>query len=677
MIRPSRRAPSSFETRRFAPLLRMTHVALLRMTHGALLRITLALAFAGCGGAGTFPAGSVVNSPGGGGTPQPPPNLVDVKVTVTIPAGKRHALRPNYVSPNTQSIVIQLYSVDGQTVGGVNPKTIDTVARARGCKSDAGQTVCTGTALGSPGADVFSVTTYSGTNATGSILSVGSVEAKIHGSDGGVQVNRLSLTLYGVVASLKLSLSPKSGKRGHPETSQATLSAYDATGAQIVGPSDYEEPIVIAIQGDGAHAFHLQLGKESGSTLTIRKPASGITLKYDGNKNASPIDVAANLDGYGSIGASANFKLHGKQPPPPVGTIYVLNLGSNGGQSATVTEYDGKADGNAAPERTVTLDSKLYARSIAVDSAGNLYVGYIDNTLGYNPANGEPDAGNEVAIYPPGTSGSGKPALLTSTANSQLFPVYLNIDPSGRLVTYGATNVDNNTGDAVLTYAAGASGSVDPIYAFAFTSPNIYYPGPTGLTIDSANNFYLNGALHSILGSSYGLYVVAAKDIGNPAASPLRTIPWNTSVTQLEPGFTSNVGVDSSGEIYIGIWRPEGSGSSKICQAGVNVYGAGGSGITDSPPLRVLTLGTVETQGNGCYASGNPLLPYFPTIQLYGTSLFAADDFNNAVVAFSAGGNGNVKPTVRIAGSATQLNAPISLVVTSISGSVKAGPAKL
>src|SRR5581483_2191264 len=100
---------------------------------------------------------------------------------------------------------------------------------------------------------------------------------------GGVQVNNLALTLYGVIASLKLSLSPNNGKRGHPVTSHAALSAYDATGAQIVGPADYDQPVVLGIQGDIGHAFHLRLGKESGSSLTIRKPSSGITLTYDGD----------------------------------------------------------------------------------------------------------------------------------------------------------------------------------------------------------------------------------------------------------------------------------------------------------------------------------------------------------------------------------------------------------
>ena len=83
---------------------------------------------AACGGNGS-PVGSVVNYPGGGPS-SPPTQLVNVKVTVTIPASKNHnKIRPQYVSRNTQSLVIQLESVDGNGVSGVNPTTIDTGAR--------------------------------------------------------------------------------------------------------------------------------------------------------------------------------------------------------------------------------------------------------------------------------------------------------------------------------------------------------------------------------------------------------------------------------------------------------------------------------------------------------------------------------------------------------------------
>ena len=70
-----------------------------------------------------------------------------------------------------------------------------------------------------------------------------------------------------------------------------------------------------------------------------------------------------------SISQAAKFTMHGKTPPPPVGDIYVLNLGANDGQGATVTEYDGTSKGNAPPIRTLQLDSKLYARSIVVDAS--------------------------------------------------------------------------------------------------------------------------------------------------------------------------------------------------------------------------------------------------------------------------------------------------------------------
>ncbi len=44
------------------------------------------------------------------------------------------------------------------------------------------------------------------------------------------------------------------------------------------------------------------------------------------------------------------------------------------------------------------------------------------------------------------------------------------------------------------------------------------------------------------------------------------------------------------------------------------------------------------------------------------TTLFVADDFNNAIAAYPAGAHGTVKPILHIAGTATGLDAPIALV---------------
>jgi hypothetical protein len=636
----------------------------------------LVAAFASaCGGGSNLPNGSVVNSPGGSG--HPPTKLVNVKVVVTVPRGAKQRMRPGYVSVNTESLSIQLVSVDGGGVTGVNATTVNTTAHSHGCKVEDQSTTCTGSAYGSPGQDVFAVTTYSATNATGSVLSVGTVQAKIAGNGGNVNIsNTLSLTLDGVIASLKLALSPNWAKRGTPTKSGVTLAAFDATGAEIVGPSRYASPIALDIQGDTDNAFTLHAAGKSGSSLTIVKPTSGIAMNYDGNAQASPVTLQASVDGPSSISKSAPFDLRGKQQPPPVGTIYALNLGANDGLAATVTEYDGKAKGNAAPVRTLQLSAKLYARTIGVDSSGNLYVGYFDNEFGHG-GTGLPDSGNEIAIYAPDASGTQQPAaVLTADKSTKtaLFPIFIAFDPSGDLVTYGATGVDGNDGnDAVLTYPPGSKNAAAPTAGFDFATPTITYSGPTGLAIDASGNFYVNGALHTSLGPDYGLFVAAAKDAGNPSATPIRTIPWNGS-NGLTPGLTTLVTLDSSGEILIGNAVLQGSGTSASCQGRASVYPPGTGG--GSSPLRILTLDGIFTTNSLCASARDPRSAFFPSIAMYATSLFVADDFNNAIAAYPADAHGSVKPSLQITGAATGLSAPIALVITSVSGRATARPAR-
>ncbi len=88
-----------------------------------------------------------------------------------------------------------------------------------------------------------------------------------------------------------------------------------------------------------------------------------------------------------------------------------------------------------------------------------------------------------------------------------------------------------------------------------------------------------------------------------------------------------------------------------------------------------MTLGGVITTNYECDSPRNPLVAFFPSITLYGSSLFVADDFNNAIDAYKSSGNGTVQPILQIAGASTGLNAPIALVVTSVSGQAKARPA--
>ena len=637
---------------------------------------------AACGGGSNTPFGSYVGSPGGHAPP--PTQLVGVQLTVSVPAqGAAHVMRHAYVSPNTQSVSVQLASVNGGGVSGVSATVVNTTPNSRNCKVRNGDTVCTATVQGSPGADVFSVATYESLNATGVILSVGTASAQIAKGGGGLPIsNVMSIAIDGVVASLSLSVSPKRTKRGEPATAGVTLRAFDASGAQIVGESDYQSPIELSIQGDSTNSFTLRGGGASGSSLSIEKPTSSITLSYDGNSQASSITLAATATG--DPGKSAPFALQGRKPPPPPGTIYVLNMGAKNGLGATVTEYDGSATGNVAPLRTLNLNPKLYARSIVVDSTGNLYVGYFDSEFGFDSSN-LPDGGNLVAIFAPGASGNDQPAatlVADPSTSTLLYPLFGALNSAGGLVTYGATSVDHNTGDAVLTYAKGATGMAPPQSGLNFAFPTISYggpySGPTGLALDASGNVYYGGALHGSLGPSFGIFIAAAADIGNPQANPSRTIPWDgpSGNTGLTPYETTNVGIDPSGEVLVATQLVKNS-SSTSCQGQVSVFAAGASGgVTDEPPLRVLTLDGVYTQNAACVSFTDLRQPYFPEIALYGSTLFVADDFNNAIGTFASGKGGIVKPAHRIVGGATGLNVPIAVFVAPSSDRAAARPVR-
>jgi hypothetical protein len=646
----------------------------------ALASVVATLLISACGGSPNTPTGSVVNSPGG--TPPPPTQLVNVRLTVTVPTSqRRRATNPNYISPATASLAIQLASVNGNGVTGVNATIVNTLPKSPQCKVQNGATVCMATISGSPGIDVFSVTTYDALNATGSLLSVGNASAQIGSGGGGFGIDdRLSIDVNGVIAGLKMRLSPTGAKRGDPVSSAVSLTALDAGGAQIVGNSDYQTPITLAIQGDATGSYALHAPGESGSQLSLVKPTSSVSLQYDGNNQASSITIQAAVHDSDPVSVNAPFTLHGHQPPPPVGTIYALNLGTNLGKGATVTEYDGKARGNAAPLRTLNLSLKLYARSIVVDATGNLYVGYFNSSTGYL-ASGSPDPGNVVAVFAPGASGNDPPtAMLTADKSTQttLFPLFTGINATGGLVSYGATTVDGNAGnDSVLTYAAGASGPTPPSNGWNFSFPiiGLVCPEcPSGLTLDTAGNFYMAGALSSALGPSYGVFVTAVADIGNPSANPARTIPYDAT-TQLTQNETTNVSLDSSGEVVVGNSLLQGTGSKITCQGRANVYAAGATGgTTDNPPLRVLVLQGIFTKNTQCASFQSPQQPYFPSIALYGVALFAADDFNNAIDAYASGAGGTVKPSLTLAGPATGLNAPIAVFVSPLSGPAKARP---
>jgi hypothetical protein len=623
-------------------------------------RTTATALFLGCvlaacgGGTPNTPGGSFVNSPGG--PPSPPPNIIAAALTVSVPrTAPKGARGARYVSTKTASVVVALASVSNGTA-----TTINIGANAKNCKQNAVATICRGTVDAVAGQDTFNVTTFAGPDGTGPVLSAGQVTAPITGSNGGVGISHLSLALEGIVARIRLTVDPPHAKIGTPGRANVVLTAYDAAGAAIVGASDYSTPVTLTIQGDGANAFSLGEGTEAGSSVTVVKPDAKVSLLYNGSSQAASIALQAAVTG-ADLSASATFTLRGTGKPPVAGDIYVLNAGANGGLGATVTVYPGNAKGNVAPSRTLKLDPKRYAQTIALDAKQQLYVGYFDTPTGASAQTGKPDSANEIAVFAQGASGSAAPAAtLASAGSSTLYPEAIAFDAAGDLITFGATTVDGNQGnDVTLIYAPGASGAVQPIHAWGYTSPYFNYPGPIGLTLDAGGNFYVSGALKTSLAPQSGVYVTAAADNDSAHVSAARVLPWDSG-TDLSAGQAGEIGLDSSGEIYVANFVRTSSGG---CRAQANAYAAGASGgTTDVPPLRVASIDGFQTANTECL-SGDFLSAHFPALAVFGAFVYAGDDFNNAVAAYPIAAAGSVSPSQTIAGSATLLDAPVAIAV--------------
>jgi hypothetical protein len=653
-------------------------------TRATVTGFLLALALAGCGGSPNTPNGSTVGSPGG--PLPPPPSLVSAKVTITLPRQRRSRARrkPSYLSPNTHSISIGLASVDGGPVSGARTTVVNTEANAPGCTLQDGELKCSAKVDAAAGDDTFNVTTYAWKNATGDVLSAGTVPAHIARGAGAVRLDSaLSLSIGGVIAKLSMHVAQTSIARGRSAAVPVALDAFDPSGAQIVGASAFLSPVSLSIQGDGIGAFHLHDGHASGSVISVARPVSSLELVYDGNRQASSsISLQASVTQPDAVSATASLAVSGTPPPLAPGTIYVLNAGKKGGRGATLTVYDGSHSGNVAPERTLQLNGTLYARSITVDAAGNVYVGYLDNEQGFSTVAGTPDEGNEIAVYSPGAHDNDAPAYVLGADKAHgtsLFPIAMALDSSGNLVTYGATNLGGTVSDAVLTFAPNSSGPAAPLRAWAFASPSIRYSGPTGLALDLANNAYVDGILHTALAPAPGIFVNASANQSNASSTPSRTIPWDNR-TQLTSGQVAGIALDTSGEIFTGNYVIN-RGAQTSCQARVNVFAGGsGGGTTDNAPLRVLTLDGVTTTNSGCYAPSYPLAGFYPFVTAYSDSIFVADEFGNAVDTFDANASGSVKPSATIAGSATALDVPIGVFVLppgKTHADVASGPAQV
>jgi hypothetical protein len=208
------------------------------------------------------------------------------------------------------------------------------------------------------------------------------------------------------------------------------------------------------------------------------------------------------------------------------GNIYLGGVDAN--DNATVFKYAKGANGAATPMTTLLGGSNFYdPTSMVFDATGNLYV--LDWGLG-----GE-SPGVSVSVYTPGASGTATPIrTITDTTDNTLLGFDLAVNAAGN-VYVSAVDTTNNTG-VVVEYASSANGTVTPTRKI--TTSGFFY----GIAVDSHNNVYVaDGTEDGTNGS-----LVEFGPTASGAATPSMTL--SGSATGIS--FLGGVRLDAQDNLY-------------------------------------------------------------------------------------------------------------------------------
>lgn len=407
------------------------------MTQRSWLSVALATAAvsAACSGGGSTPPKAALSGAGSSA-----PLTSNVTFTVDVPKGvppSSHLRRRSgtvYISPNTQSISIQLGAVDGVSLHQPPPPSVANVP-APCVGSSNGCSVVMQHVPAAVGDDAFVVTTFNLRDARGAVISQGIVPVTVASGGGSGTIGGTTLSLGGFVQSIGLTMTPTRFLRGVAQDATLIVVPKDAAGAVIVGNTQFAYPI--AIVASPSPQLQVTGLPFSGGVAMLTQPesASGpIHIHYDGSPNASVGQVTArSIDSGGApIQAVVAVTVGAPTPPPPTPTptgqtpppqdLYLLN-----GEDNTVVDVANAANPNpsASPRRIFggigslgckprlkglgsLLGAPLGASGIALDGSGNTIVG-----------NGSACPGGETFYqFAPAASGPSSPSAVFATTQS-------------------------------------------------------------------------------------------------------------------------------------------------------------------------------------------------------------------------------------------------------------------
>jgi hypothetical protein len=356
-----------------------------------ILTLAAVVALAGCGGGGGGSNAPAPTTPGG--PTQTQGKLVTPTFTLVIP--KTTASKSRGASSKARkplSVAITLVSNNGTPTTVSQPTVATNVNGSSGVNCTSGCTISGPPSP--PGTDVYTVATYDATNTTGSALTgnVLSTATKSFGIVAGSANTGLTITLFGVVASVAISGVPTPTAGTTPADTQLTVQALDADGGVITGTYGDDStgsgdistgslngtPVTVSINETNANGATLVAGgsatQNTTTSVTLHSDADTVSLHYAGlAENQKTITGSAT----GATSGTATFQPTLQAIAPTSGTeidLYVPGdvggTGSSGSQTFTEAGFTGTYAQSFTDTFTETSGYSTACSSIATISQG-------------------------------------------------------------------------------------------------------------------------------------------------------------------------------------------------------------------------------------------------------------------------------------------------------------------
>lgn len=465
--------------------------------------LALPVLLASCGGGGGVPTASVPPVPSATTAPQTAPSpqataaanaTATATFTIAVPPNistSTSARQSMYVSPNTNSVAINVNAVNGKAAAGT-PSVTKIGYGQSGCTAASTQPLTCTVSMTVPAQayDTITVSTFSSQDGSGTPLSTTTLTQTFAAN----QTTNVPLSVGGVVASIAISPSVIHTVQGAARTPYLlSVTAKDASGAVILGTTPFQSPISLSVQNDPNNSLNL-------TESTITAPGTPVQVYYDGTKTLADGRIVASA---GSLGAA---------------TADVIPLSfapiSLSAQMGSAVQQIAVSEAQFTGQFTASVDQPSIATvNLTPTGPGTATLSVLPAPLGGMAGNAKVTIsdGTRVATIPVKVTLPPLPGITYSGPFTAFSPFWITAAPSGKIYMSSVSN-------AIEEFDP-ASGTVTPYSLSSFGFGLV-----TGIAVDGSGNVWV------------------AKD-NVPATLCELTIPAHTTACY-------NTGISSKARIY-------------------------------------------------------------------------------------------------------------------------------